>query len=116
LSDRPSGNLFHLPDALPPGELFTTLFETPTVRIERILSGGETTPPGAWYDQEQDEWVVVLQGAATLTYADHSSIAMKPGDYVLLPAHTRHRVDFTSQEPPCIWLAIHIGPTSAPGC
>jgi cupin 2 domain-containing protein len=102
------GHLFHLPSVLPSEELFTPLLEHPHVRIERIVSSGQTTPPGQWYDQAQDEWVIVLQGAATLTYDDGNSVSMQPGDYVMLPAHTRHRVDFTSQEPPCIWLAIHL--------
>lgn len=103
----PSGNLFQLPDPLPAAELFTALFETPHLRVERILSTGQTTPPDEWYDQSQDEWVVLLQGSATLTYEDGASLAMGPGDYVLIPAHRRHRVSFTSSEPPCVWLAIH---------
>ncbi|MBD1873383.1 cupin domain-containing protein [Nodosilinea sp. FACHB-131] len=102
-----SGNLFQLPDPLPAAELFTALFETPHLRVERILSTGQTTPADQWYDQSQDEWVVLLQGSATLTYEDGASLTMGPGDYVLIPAHRRHRVDFTSREPPCIWLAIH---------
>ncbi|MBD2105480.1 cupin domain-containing protein [Nodosilinea sp. FACHB-13] len=102
-----SGNLFQLPDPLPTAELFTALFETPQLRIERILSIGQTTPPDEWYDQSQDEWVVLLQGSATLTYEDGASLVLGLGDYVLIPARRRHRVDFTSSEPPCIWLAIH---------
>ncbi|MBW4462742.1 MAG: cupin domain-containing protein [Nodosilinea sp. WJT8-NPBG4] len=102
-----SGNLFQLPDPIPAAELFTALFETPYLRIERILSTGQTTPPDEWYDQSQDEWVVIIQGSATLTYEDGASLAMEPGDYVLIPAHRRHRVSFTSSDPPCIWLAIH---------
>ncbi|MBD2232649.1 cupin domain-containing protein [Phormidium tenue] len=102
-----SGNLFQLPDPLPAAELFTALFETPHLRVERILSTGQTTPPNEWYDQSQDEWVVLLQGSATLTYEDGASLVMGPGDYVLIPAHRQHRVSFTSSDPPCVWLAIH---------
>ena len=102
-----SGNLFQLPDPLPTAELFTTLFETRQLRVERILSTGQTTPPDEWYDQSQDEWVVLLQGSATLTYEDGASLALEPGTYVLIPAHRRHRVSFTSSDPPCVWLAIH---------
>jgi cupin 2 domain-containing protein len=101
------GNLFQLPDPLPAAELFTALLETPHLRVERILSTGQTTPRDQWYDQSQDEWVVLLQGSATLTYEDGASLALRPGDYVLIPAHRRHRVDFTSSDPPCVWLAIH---------
>ncbi|MBD1918619.1 MULTISPECIES: cupin [Cyanophyceae] len=75
-----SGNLFQLPTA----EAFTALFETPQLRVERILSIGQTTPPNEWYDQSQDEWVVLLQGSATLTYEDGAFLAMGPGDYVLI--------------------------------
>ncbi len=108
VSSQPTGNLFHLPSLLPAEELFETICEYPNLRLERIVSSGQTTPPGQWYNQAQDEWVIVLQGEATLTYDNGSNLSMSPGDYVLLPAHTRHRVDFTSQEPPCIWLAVHI--------
>jgi cupin 2 domain-containing protein len=95
---------------LPPEELFEPILDHANLRIERIVSSGQTTPANQWYDQKQDEWVMVLQGAATLSYEDGRSLSMSPGDYVLIPAHTRHRVDFTSQEPPCIWLAVHIFP------
>lgn len=102
-----TGNLFQLPEPLPAVEVFTALVKTPHLRIERILSTGQTTPPGQWYDQSQAEWVLLLQGSATLTYEDGTALAMAPGDYVLIPAHVRHRVDYTSSDPPCLWLAIH---------
>ncbi|HSM82205.1 MAG TPA: cupin domain-containing protein [Nodosilinea sp.] len=103
------GNLFQLPQPLPATETFTPLLETPHLRVERIVSSGQTTPPGQWYDQPQAEWVVLLTGSATLSYEDGTAMALGPGDYVLIPAHRRHRVDFTSGEPPCLWLAIHLG-------
>lgn len=101
------GNLFQLPDPLPATEAVTALFETSHLRVERIISTGQTTPPGEWYDQSWAEWVVLLQGTAKLTYEDGTVLAMASGDYVLIPARVRHRVDFTSHEPPCIWLAVH---------
>ncbi|MGB3199656.1 MAG: cupin domain-containing protein [Nodosilinea sp.] len=101
------GNLFQLPEPLPAVELFTALVETPHLRIERILSAGQTTPPGQWYDQSQAEWVLLVQGSAMLTYEDGATLAMGPGDYVLISAHIRHRVDYTSSDPPCLWLAVH---------
>ncbi|WP_017300069.1 cupin domain-containing protein [Nodosilinea nodulosa] len=100
-------NLLKLPDLLPAVEMVTALFETAHVRVERIVSSGQTTPPGDWYDQNQAEWVVLLQGSARLTYEDGTALAMGAGDYVLIPAHVRHRVDYTSSQPPCIWLAVH---------
>jgi cupin 2 domain-containing protein len=100
-------NLFELPAGLATEEVFELLLSTPTLRIERIISSGQTTPPGQWYDQDWDEWVILLQGEAVLGYADGSTQHLRPGDYLLLPAHCRHRVEATSQNPACIWLAIH---------
>ncbi len=89
-------------------ELCQTLLQNPTVRIERILSQGQSSPNHGWYDQEQAEWVILLQGEAKLSFADADPVAMKAGDYLLLPPHCRHRVDWTSSEPMCIWLAVHV--------
>lgn len=100
-------NLFQIPPQLPPEEFFEILTQTPTLRIERIISTGQTTPPGEWYDQPTAEWVVLLQGNAILTYEDQSQITLSPGDYLWIPAHCKHRVDYTSSNPPCLWLAIH---------
>ena len=99
-------NLFDLPCPLPDGELFTDLLLTDSVRIERIVSGGQTTPASQWYDQEEDEWVALLQGEAILEYDTGENLRLSAGDHILLPAHRRHRVAYTSTEPPCIWIAI----------
>jgi cupin 2 domain-containing protein len=99
-------NFFELPENLPSQELFQPIVDG-GVLIERIISTGQTTPVGEWYDQPRDEWVMLLQGEARLGYEDGSTIALHPGDYVLIPAHQKHRVEFTSTEPPCIWLAVH---------
>jgi cupin 2 domain-containing protein len=109
------GNLFQRPEVPTPVELFSILWETPNLRVERIFSTGQTTPPGEWYDQSQDEWVVLLQGNATLVYGDGTVQLLGPGDYVLIPAHKRHRVEFTSSDPPCVWLAVHGGPSPETG-
>lgn len=95
-ADLPS----HVPD-----ELFTTLYETANVRIERIVSHGHVTPEGFWYDQDQHEWVVVLKGAARLKF-ENETVEMKPGDFMNIPAHTTHRVEWTTPDEPTIWLAI----------
>ncbi|GAB4384850.1 MAG: hypothetical protein Kow00121_48910 [Elainellaceae cyanobacterium] len=100
-------NFFELPSHLPAEEYFEQIASGRNLRIERIISTGHTTPPGEWYDQSWDEWVIVLQGEAKLTYADGSQYDLKPGDYLLIPAHQKHRVDYTSSMPPCIWLAVH---------
>jgi cupin 2 domain-containing protein len=103
-------NIFNLPSDLPDEECFEPLFSNPHVLIERIVSTGQTTPPEQWYDQERDEWVVLLQGEATLGYADGSTKALTAGDWVFIPAHQKHRVEYTSAHPPCIWLAVHLEP------
>lgn len=99
-------NLFDLPHPLPDDELFTDLLHTDSVRIERIVSTGQTTPAGRWYNQEEDEWVALLQGEAILEYDTGEQLRLSAGDHVLLPSHCRHRVAYTSTEPPCIWLAV----------
>jgi cupin 2 domain-containing protein len=80
----------------------------PGVRIERIVSTGQATPEGQWYDQETDEWVLVVDGAARLRIeGEEADRELAAGDWVLLPAHCRHRVTWTQAEPPTIWLAVH---------
>lgn len=99
--------IFELPFPLPNEELFETLIESRSIRVERILSTGQTTPIGQWYDQERSEWVILLQGTAEIAYEDGEKVHLKAGDYLLIPPHQKHRVEFTSEDPPCIWLAIH---------
>lgn len=93
----------HLPE-----ELCQTLFENPAIRIERILSQGQHSAENTWYDQEQSEWVLLLQGKAKLSFADAEPVELNPGDYLLLPAHCKHRVESTTSNPTCIWLAVHV--------
>jgi len=89
-------------------ELFTTLLNSQSVRIERIESHGHASPEGFWYDQAEHEWVVVLKGAARLRFEDESSaIELKPGDSLNIAAHRRHRVEWTTPEEPTVWLAVH---------
>ncbi len=100
-------NLFELPQGPLEHELFEPLVDGAGVLIERIVSSGHVTPQGHWYDQARDEWVVVLQGSAKLAWEDGRTRALSPGDFLLIPAHERHRVMETSSDPPCIWLAVH---------
>ena len=101
-------NLFaDLPHRLP-DELVTTLLDGGIVRIERIVSHGHASPSGFWYDQGQAEWVVVLKGAAKLRFeGDELPLEMKPGDFVHIPAHRKHRVEWTTPDEPTVWLAVH---------
>lgn len=98
-------NLFHdIPRALSE-ELVTLLAHGTGVRIERIVSTGHTSPPGFWYDQPEHEWIVVLRGAAKVEFADRT-VELRAGDYLLIPAHQRHRVAWTSPDEATIWLAV----------
>ena len=105
-------NIFELPADLPQDEEQLEILLQDTgqgVRIERILSTGQASPPGFWYDQAQNEWVVLLQGQAELAWDDGSVMPLQKGDWVFISAHKRHRIKWTSAEPPCIWLAVHYG-------
>ena len=96
-----------IPEQLP-DELCQTLLTKPNIRIERIVSKGHSSAKDFWYDQAQDEWVMVLQGRARLSFIDTASVELNAGDYLLIPAHCRHRVDWSAPDVETIWLAIHI--------
>ena len=91
-----------------PDELTETLAEGRHVHIERIVLTAMLHPQGFWYDQDQHEWVIVLKGAARYAFEDQT-IEMRPGDFVNIPAHKKHRVDWTTPDEPTIWLAVHYG-------
>jgi cupin 2 domain-containing protein len=107
-------NLFGGIPSLLDGELFQTLVESGQVRVERIVSEGHVTPSGEWYDQTADEWVLLVTGGAVLRVEnDAEPVIMKPGDYVLIPAGCRHRVEQTDSGQKTVWLAIHFGDVSS---
>jgi cupin 2 domain-containing protein len=103
-----SGNLFaDVPQQLE-REQFTTLLSSPMLRIERIVSCGQASPPDFWYDQEEAEWVMVLAGSARLQFEDEGHARhLGPGDHLHIAAHRRHRVTWTDPSQPTIWLAVH---------
>jgi len=103
-----SANLFAKLPAHLPEELFSTLLQAPGVRIERIVSHGHQSADGFWYDEPSSEWVIVLKGAARIEGEDRT-IEMGPGDHLEIPAHTRHRVAWTTPNEPTVWLAVHYG-------
>lgn len=89
-------------------EIFERLAGRTGVTVERIVSHGHRSPAGSWYDQEQSEWVMVLQGHALLEIEGRDEpLALGPGDWVDLPAHCRHRVAATADGEPTVWLAVH---------
>jgi cupin 2 domain-containing protein len=104
-SDCDTGNVFlGIPEHLPE-ELITSLLSGQHIRVDRIVSHGHSSPADFWYDQDQHEWVMVLRGAARLQFQDHL-LEMKPGDFVHIPAHQKHRVDWTSPDEQTVWLAV----------
>jgi cupin 2 domain-containing protein len=101
-------NLFEdLPDRTEQ-ETLTDLLKRPGVRIERIVSTGQASPPGFWYDQAHGEWVAVLAGEARLRFEDERAArTLRAGDFVDIAAHRRHRVEWTHAGEPTVWLAVH---------
>ena len=103
-----AGNLLSsLPDAAT-GEHVTELLSAPDVTIERIVSRGHASAPGFWYDKDRAEWVIVLAGSAGLLFEGEAvPRTLKPGDYVQIPAHARHRIAWTDPAQATVWLAVH---------
>ena len=96
-------NIFDLPTLPLSDELITILAEKGKLRIERIVSTGQVS---GWYDQNETEFIVLLEGNAVIEYENGKSVAMSKGDTLLIMPHERHRVGFTSSDPPCIWLCV----------
>ena len=104
-------NLFAAVPSTLPRELVDVLVEARGVRLERIVSTAQRTPPGEWYDQTMNEWVIVLRGSAGLRFEDQAEVVvLRPGSFIDIPAHRRHRVEWTDPAQPTIWLALHYAP------
>lgn len=89
-------------------EQFDELLQVKNIRIERIISKGHTSPETGWYDQEEDEWVLVLEGTGTILFAENNQqVTLRKGDYLHIPAHTKHKVIWTEPEELTVWLAVH---------
>ena len=100
-------NLFdNIPTDLPE-ELFETLIKSDNIHIERIVSKGHTSPKAGWYDQANNEFVLLLKGAARLEFEDGRMVSMGVGDWLEIVAHERHRVDWTDGEEETVWVAVH---------
>lgn len=100
-----SGNLFKAIPAALPQEIAECLLFADGVRIERIVSKGHCSEPGFWYDQAQSEWVLLVKGEARLAF-EAETLSLRPGDYVNIPAHVKHRVAWTTDEEETVWLAV----------
>lgn len=100
-------NIFdQLPDASGE-EVFETMLKSEHITLERIVSRGQTTPKGEWLEDGRNEWVLLLKGAAELVFSNGISLPMKAGDHTLIPARTRHRVEWTDPAQTSVWLAIY---------
>ena len=97
--------LENIPDAIP-NEIFQDIVSTDTIRIERILSQGHSSPETGWYDQDENEWVLVLSGYGVIEFENGDAIKLKPGDYLNIKAHQKHKVQSTSPNETTVWLAI----------
>jgi cupin 2 domain-containing protein len=105
----------HLLQPLPPAgpdEALDTLVARGAVRIERIVSFGHSSPDGFWYDQAEDEFVVLLAGSATLRFDDGRTLDLTPGAWIDIPAHRRHRVEATAADEATVWLTVFWGSES----
>jgi cupin 2 domain-containing protein len=101
-------NLFDNLPAAVPEELFTTVLRANDLRIERIVSQGHASPPGFWYNQVESEWVIVLEGHAAVQFEGEPEVVeLRPGSYVKIPAHARHRVAWTDPNHKTVWLAVY---------
>ena len=100
-------NIFtNIPKQLP-DEIFEDIISTQNLKIERIISKGHTTPISQWYDQDTDEWVIILQGEAIISFEDSKDVHLRVGDYLNIPAHVKHKVSWTISNTETIWLAVH---------
>ena len=102
-------NIFSgIPEIMTREEISEALLNTQQFRLERIISSGQRTPPGEWYDQNTNEWVILLSGDAGLWFeGEAEACVMRPGDYVHIRAHKRHRVEWTDPQQKTVWLALH---------
>lgn len=99
-------NIFkNIPDKLP-SELTEILMSNADIRVERIVSRGHASPPGYWYDQKENEFVVLISGRAKLVFEDKKEVILKPGDYINIPPRLKHRVEWTLPEKDTVWLAV----------
>jgi cupin 2 domain-containing protein len=101
-----TGNIFHLTPQKLESEIFEEIVAAKNVRIERILSQGHVSPESGWYDQDENEWVMVLQGHGRLVFENGVEVDLATGDYLNIPAHSRHRVIWTDPDCVTVWLAV----------
>ncbi len=113
-------NIFSSLPSDPKHEVFDELLRAKkgqSIRIERIVSKGHTAPETGWCDQEEDEWVLVLEGAGTILFAEgKQQVTLRKGDYLHIPAHAKHKVVWTEPEELTVWLAVHYSVEDITAC
>lgn len=102
-----TGNIFSVETADFEKEVFETLVDNEAVIIERIVSSGHRSPQSGWYDQEKDEWVLLLKGSAEVVFEDQAVVKLRVGDFVHIPSHCKHKVSWTDPDQATLWLAVH---------
>jgi len=100
-------NIFDIKELISGKEVIETILESKNIRIERIVSNGEVSPKDFWYNQDNDEWVCLVEGTAIIEFEEGEKVELKKGDYLFIPAYKKHHVSFVSKNPNCIWIAIH---------
>ena len=99
-------NIFSdLPVSLP-DEIMETIVSSGNCRVEKIVSTGQASPLGFWYDQEESEWVLLLRGSATVTFEGEGDVQLLPGDHINIPPHKRHKLKETAKDEPTVWLCV----------
>jgi cupin 2 domain-containing protein len=88
-------------------ELFENIVENDALQIERIVSKGHISPESGWYEEQKNEWVILLKGQAIILFENQSEVFLKPGDYLEIPALQKHKVSWTEPDRETIWLAVH---------
>ncbi len=100
-------NMFEAVPSNLKNEQFDELLRAGNVRIERIVSQGHTSPETGWYDQEENEWVLVLEGSGTILFEDNRRVTLQKGNFLDIPAHSKHRVIWTDPDERTVWLTVH---------
>jgi cupin 2 domain-containing protein len=100
-------NIFESMPANPDEEVVDLIAQNENTKIERIISRGQTSPATGWYDQEKDEWVMLLKGEAIISFENAMEVNLKAGDYLNITAHTKHKVKWTDPNVETVWLAVH---------
>lgn len=95
----------NIPEIIP-NEIIETILSAENIRIERIISNGHKSPENFWYNQKENEWVIVLEGKAQIKFEDDSIVTLDKGDFIYIPAFRKHRVEWTEPDKLTIWLAV----------